>query len=47
MHTYFNYQLYALTNGRSSAEQRSYDAHTGEFADALTQFWNERARGRS
>lgn len=46
MRTYFNSQLYTLTNGRSPADQRAYDARTGEFADALTEFWNERARSR-
>ena len=46
MHTYFNDQLYTLTNGRRPADQRAYDARTGEFAHALTEFWNERARSR-
>jgi len=46
VHTYFNSQLYTLTNGRSSADPRANDARTGEFADAFTEFWNERARGR-
>lgn len=46
MHTYFNSQIYTLTNGRSPADQRSYDARTGEVADALTEYWSERARSR-
>jgi len=46
VHTYFNNQLYSLSNGLSPSDQRARDIRTSEFADALSQFWSERARRR-
>lgn len=46
MHTFFNNQLFTLTNGRSSSDQRSYDIRVGEFAAALTVVRRERRMNR-
>ena len=44
--TYFDYQLYTWTNGLGFYNQRAYDIGSGEFEDALAEFWSERAMNR-